>query len=134
MSHTVEVPAGEPILIVFGYQDGILPNPFFRAYKRVKRAMRRAAYHASVELQPLSRLPAHVDVLIVVPPAGPREFGSSDLGEVVSADPDDVQAEIDRVVERLVADGSLVHAPVSARAIAVHRGFRAVTERARLAE
>lgn len=134
MSHGVEVPAGEPLVIVFGYHDGILPNPFFRAYKRVKRAMRRAAFHASVELQPLTRLPTHVDLLITTPPGGAPDSGSSAIKEVISADPDEVQAEIDWAIERLVADGRLTHAPLPARAIAVHHGFRAVTERARLAE
>jgi len=133
-THAADGSSGEPLVIVFGYPDGMLPNAFFRAYKRVKRATRRAGYHVSIALQPLTSLPARVDVLIVEPSDGSRAVSSSVEGEVVSAHADEVQAEIDRVIERLVADGRLIHAPVPSRAIAVHRGFRAVTERARLAE
>ena len=31
--------AERPLVIVFGHPDGILPNPWYRAYKRVKRVI-----------------------------------------------------------------------------------------------
>lgn len=126
--------AERPLVIVFGHPDGILPNPWYRAYKRVKRAMRRAAYHATVELRPVARLPAPMDVLVVEPTLGIDPVMDARATEVVRAEAEEVQAAIDRIVEGLVASGRLTHAPPASREIAVHIGFQPVGERARIRE
>jgi hypothetical protein len=135
MSHEVAATPGDrPVRIVFGFPDGMLANPWFRAYKRVKRGMRRAAYHATVELEPLARLSQGVDVLIVERSSTMPAGAPAAATELVVAKPDEVQAEVDRLLARLVEDGRLRHAPGQARSLAIHLGFRAVNERARLAE
>jgi hypothetical protein len=127
------VPGDRPLRIVFGFPDGMLANPWFRAYKRVKRGMRRAAYHATVELEPLARLPHGIDVLIVER-SSTMPADAPPATELVVAEPDEVQAEVDLLLARLVEAGSLRHAPGHSRSLATHLGFRAINERARLAE
>jgi hypothetical protein len=135
MSHeAAAVPDERPLRIVFGFPDGMLANPWFRAYKRVKRGMRRAAYHATVELEPLARLSEGIDILIVARSSSMPAVAPAPATGLVVADPDEVQAEVDLLLARLVTDGSLRHAPGRARSLATHLGFRAVGERARLAE
>ena len=97
------------VTIVCPYPDGALPSATFRAVQRTRRHIRRAGYAAGVELLPSSAVP-------------------SDAEFVVS--PDDLAA----LLERLVADGVVGHAAAAPRPIAVHRGFQAIGERARLPE
>jgi hypothetical protein len=123
-----------PFTIVCGYSDGMLPNPWFRAYKRVKRGMRRAAFNARVELLPITQLPSLVDLLVVPPSLEETARTLPGIEELLVAQADEMQAGLDRLVERLSDQGTLLHATAAGRSVAVHRGFQAVRERARLNE
>jgi hypothetical protein len=101
--------------IVVAYPDGALPGPLFQAVRRARRNFERAGYAARLDLLPASDVPADADV-------------------VVTSDAASFAAEFDALVERLTASGQLVRGPVAPRTIAVHRGFRPLTERARVAE
>lgn len=127
-------PTTEPLLVVFGYHDGRLPNPWFRAYKRAKRTIRLAGYHARVDLLPINALPPTVDVLATPPELAADAEAVSGVGERITSPPERVQAELDGLVARLVATGRLDRAPDQARSVAVHRGFMPLAERARLTE
>jgi hypothetical protein len=128
---TDPVPGGEPLVIVCAYPDGMLASSWFRAYTRLKRTVTRGGYGARVELAPVSGLPPRIDVLIVPPSLADAASAASPAAERAVAPADGPQAWIDGLVERLVADGRLQRAPTPSSAVAVHRGFQAVAERAR---
>ena len=121
-----------PLHIVCAYRDGMLTGEWFQAYRRLKRMLRRGGYDAVVELLP-DRDVRDESALIVIPgssaPPNPAR-----AGEVVAIDVDAAQAAFDALIERLVAEGRLGRAPARARTSAVHRGFQALQERARLSE
>jgi len=121
------------MLIVFAHPDGMLPNAWYRAYKRARRSMRQASYDARVDLLPINSLPRMTDVL-VVPPELTAEVERVGAGDTIVAPANSVQAELDRCVRRLVAEGRLTHAPDQGRAVAVHIGFLPLHERARVAD
>jgi hypothetical protein len=124
----------EPLVIVCVYPDGRLASDWFRAYQRVKRTVRRGSFRARVELRPVSELPEWVDVLIApLEPHGLADAAPGALDRIVAA-PDALRVAFDALLERLVSEGRLQHAPAPARALATHHGFRAVGERARLAD
>jgi hypothetical protein len=124
----------EPLVIACGYADGMLASSWFRAYKRVKQTIKRGSFEARVELVPITELPPLVDVLIVPPELEDVARALPAVRELLIAEPGRVQREFDHVVDRLVRDGHLAHAPAPARVLAVHRGFRALAERARLVD
>ena len=122
-------------LVVFGYPDGRLANATFRAYKRARRSVRSRGLAARVELRPLGDLPPVVDLLIVMTPADPGHAPSGvEVRTTIVAPPERAAAEVDRVLDEMVARGELAHAPAPRRTIAVHRGVEPVTERARVAD
>lgn len=120
-----------PLTIVFGHPDGRLPNPWYRAYRRAKKAVGRAGWDADVLLRPLTRLPAPVDVLLVDPAWG---AGRDLAREILDVAADDVAGSLDRLLAAYEADGRLRHAPSAARALAVHVGFLPQRGRARAEE
>lgn len=123
-----------PLAIVCAYPDGILPNAWFRAYKRVKRALRNRGLNVDVALHPITALPSRLDVLIVpraLAGIAPRVAGSP---ERIVAAPETLAAEVDQLVDRLVAQSRLEYATPRARTTAVHVGFLPVTQRARSSE
>lgn len=126
--------AAEPLLIVFAYPEGILPNPWFRAYRRAKKTISRGGYYARVDLLPITALPASVAVLVLPPELAEQAQAAVGVGERLIGAPQGIQPELDGIVRRLVDEGRLAYAPDQPRALAVHRGFLAVTERARVAE
>ncbi len=105
----------EPVRIVIAYPDGDLDGALFRAVKRARRNAERSGYAARIELLPESAVPG-------------------EAAAVMRTDATRFQAEFDALVERLTASGRLVRGPEPPRTIAVHRGFRPLTSRARLAE
>lgn len=127
-------PAERPLHVVFAYPDGMLPNPWFRAYKRAKRSLRLAHYHALVELLPLNALPASVDVVVVPPELAAAVEGRNGIGLCIAGVAEWVQSELDELVNRLVGEGRLARAGDQGRSVAVHLGFLPLTERARVAE
>jgi hypothetical protein len=133
--HFAETPAEEPPLVIAcAYPEGMLASTWYRAYKRCKQTLKRGSYRARVELVPITALPSHVDVLVVPPSLQERAEATAGVGERLVTSPEALQGAFDRLVERLVSEGRLGHAPPQARALAVHRGFQALTERARQAE
>lgn len=124
---------GGELVIVVGHPDGRLTSAWFRAYQRVERTMSRGSFHARVELAPISAPPARIDVLIVPPGLDPIPAAAAHAERLV-ATPEGLRSAFDELVARLLADGRLIHAPAPSRAIAIHRGFRAVGRRARLAD
>lgn len=119
------------LAIVFGHPDGRLPNPWYRAYRRAKKAVGRSGWDADVLLRPLTRLPDGVDVLVADP-----SFGASRsvAPEILSVTADDVARGLDGLLEAYEAEGRLRHAPSAARAVAVHIGFQPQRGRARASE
>lgn len=101
--------------IVVSYPDGALPGPLFQAVRRARRTIERAGYAARLDLLPASATP-------------------TDAAVVMAADATALAGELDALLERLTASGELVRGPGAPRTIAVHRGFRPLTERARIAE
>ncbi len=124
----------EVLVVVCVYEDGRLTSAWFRAYQRVKRTIRRGSFRARVELLPVSELPERIDVLIAPEELGGLAAVGNGARDRLVASPEALRAAFDALVERLVGEGRLQHAPPPARAIATHRGFRAVGERARLAD
>ena len=129
-----QVTAAGTLHVVFAYSDGRLPNPWFRAYKRAKRAIRLASYDARVELLPINSVPPSVDVLVMAPELEAEATQFAGAGQRIVSAAEHAPAELDALVVRLVTEGRLGHAPDQARTVAVHRGFVALTERARVAE
>lgn len=125
---------GETLVIVCAYPDGLLSGPWFRAYKRAKLTIRRGSFRAHVELDSIADLPPRIDVLIVPPSLEDVAAVAPGVREHLVATPDGLHHAFDQLVERLVHEGRLLHAPAPPRAVAVHRGFQAVGERARLVE
>jgi hypothetical protein len=124
----------EPLVIACAYPEGMLSSSWYRAYRRVKQTMKRGAFNALVELVPMTALPARVDVLVVPPSLEDEANATAGVQERLVSSPEGVQRAFDRLVERLVLDGRLQHAPTPGRALAVHRGFQALGDRARLAD
>jgi hypothetical protein len=96
--------------LVCTYPDGELASAWFQAVRKARRASERAGYRLSIELLPASAAVADAGLLVQAP------------------------AELETVIARLVEEGRVVRGPESPRAIAVHRGFQAIGERARLGE
>ena len=118
--------------VVFGYPDGRLANPTFRAYKRARRTTRTRGLDVLVELRPFGELPATVDVLVVDGPVEPGVLGVSDVRHTLVTSPDRAPAELEAYLDALVERGALGHAPPPSRAIAIHRGVEPVAGRARI--
>jgi alkanesulfonate monooxygenase SsuD/methylene tetrahydromethanopterin reductase-like flavin-dependent oxidoreductase (luciferase family) len=121
----------QPLKIAFGHPEGELSAPWFRAYKSVKRKMRRAGLNVQVELLPVTALAADVDVLVL---RAPLHNGNHTEAQTLVGPPEQVQDELDELVKRLVHDERLCYAQAPSRTFAVHQGFRPLTERGRLAE
>jgi hypothetical protein len=122
--------------IVCAYADGELPSAWFQGFRRARRTIRRAGYRARIELLPASAVPHGADVVITS--AAVAEMIRSDLGdlraEFVVAEVGNLPAAFEALFERLLASGALVRGPELRRTVAVHRGFRAVGDRARLSD
>jgi hypothetical protein len=116
--------------IVCAYRDGELGGSWFQAIRRARRAMERAGYDAGLELLPVSRLPIDADV-VVADPTLARELRTGDA-RLLLTDVGAFGATLDALLADLEAAGRLHRGPGQARTIAVHRGVRAVGERARL--
>ena len=112
------------IMVVFGYPDGRLANPTFRAYKRARRVSRSRGLDVTVELRPFGELPAVVDVLL----------GATEVRETIVAPAALAPAQLERWLDEMVERGALRHAPPPPRTIAVHRGVEPVAGRARVAD
>lgn len=121
------------LAIVFCHPDGRLPNPWYRAYRRAKKAVGRAGWDAEVLLRPLTRLPDGVDVLVADPAFG---AGASRgvVSELLSVTADDVAGSLETLLATYETEGRLRHAPSGARAVAVHVGFLPQRGRARAEE
>jgi len=104
-----------PLLIVVTYPDGALPGALFRAFRRVRRDAERAGYNARIELRPASDVPAAA-------------------AAVITATAEEFPVEFDATLERLTASGKLRRGTEPPRTVAVHRGFRALGDRARLGD
>lgn len=133
-SRSIDVLESEPLLIVCAYPDGMLAGSWFRAYLRLKRTMRRGAYDARVELAPITELPPRLDILIVPPSLASAANTMSGVQDRLVVAPERVQPEFEALLESLVREGRLHGAPAPNRAVAVHRGCRAVGERGRLTD
>lgn len=120
--------------IVCVYADGRLGAEWFQAYRRLKRSLRRGGYDASVELLPETALPADGAAVLIVPEELLELRDRLPGTRVVAARRGELQPSFDGLVAELDADGSLRRAPGSGRTRAVHIGFQAVGERARLAK
>jgi len=118
--------------VVFGYPDGRLANPTFRAYKRSRRASQTRGLDVQVELRPFGDMPAVVDVLVVDGPVAPGVLDGRDVRRTIVTSPDRAPAELETCLDLLVAQGELGHAPPPSRALAVHRGVEPVAGRARI--
>lgn len=110
---------GGIVRIVVTYPDGALTGDAFRAVQRSRGAIRRAGYLADVELVPASTAAA--------------ADGSEGDVEALTATPT-LGADLDALLERLAGTGRLLRGPEPPRSVAVHRGFQALGERARLPE
>lgn len=117
--------------VTFTYAEGALSGPWFRAYRAVKRKLRRGGVGVRVQLLPLTGLEIHIDVLVLPPSLVDQIPKSVTFGEAVTAPADRVMNELDTLVERLLADDDLrVGAP--SRMYAIHQGFRPVGQRGRI--
>lgn len=96
--------------IVCTYPDAALPSAWFQAVQRARRAARRAGWLVRIDLLPVRSAPADADVVVARP------------------------VELDGLLDRLAAEGRLQRGPEPPRTIAVHRGFAALGDRARVAE
>jgi hypothetical protein len=119
--------------LTFTYAEGELSGPWFRAYKAVKRKLQRGGLNVRVELLPLTELDPHVDVLVLPTSLSHRAPVSVAVGEAVIAPVDKGEKELDRLVERLLADGALRVGQPS-RTFALHHGFRPLRGRGRVEE
>ena len=115
--------------VAFAYPEGELSGQWFRAYKALKRKLRRGGLNVRVQLLPLTELSAQVDVLVVPteladdpPPAG--------AGETFFAAAASAEKELEPLVERLLADEGLRSGEPSPTSV-VHQGFRPLTQRGR---
>jgi hypothetical protein len=124
-------PPPRPVKITFGHAEGTLPAPWFRAYKRLKRKVRRTGLNVQVELLPTTALPADVDVLVL---SAPLPNGKPNPPETLVGHAEQVQQKLDELLERLLQDQRLLYAQPPPRTFAVHQGFRPLTERGRLEE
>lgn len=129
-----EMKPGATFVIACAYAEGMLASSWFRAYKRVKQMMKRGSLDARVELLPMTDLPPHIDLLIVPPSLADAANSAPGIGECLVTSPERMQQDFDRILQRLVTDGRLEHALAPARVFAIHRGFQALAERARLAD
>lgn len=120
-----------PLAIVFAHPDGSLPNPWYRAYRKAKRALGRSGYDAQILLRPLSHLPGRVDVLVIDPAFGAVRGVAAEILDVAA---DEVAGELDRLLAVYEVDGRLRHVPSAPRALAVHIGFLPRHGRARAEE
>ena len=118
--------------VVFGYPDGRLANPIFRAYKRARRASRARGLDVQVELRPFGDLPSVVDVLVIDGSVEPTTLRDVEIRRTLVSPPDRAAAELEACLDQLVALGELGHAPPPPRTIAVHRGVEPVAGRARI--
>jgi len=120
------------LVVVCGYRDGMLANSWFRAYRRLKRTVKLGGFKARVELAPVTDLPPNIDVLAVPPSLADVAHATPGVLECLVTPAEGLQQAFDQLVERLVREGPLEYGPTPGPAVAVHRGFQALTERARL--
>lgn len=119
-----------PVRIVCAYEDGALPGPWFQAVRRARRSISRAGYQVQLDLLPASSLRADADVVIASEAvAAGLPIGA---GRCVVTEPSTFGATLDALLAELAGNGRVRRGPESPRAIAVHRGFQAIGERARL--
>ena len=124
---------GPTIRIVCVYRDGALPSAWFQVVQRARRTMKRAGWRARIDLLPASALPSGADV-VLAPPGLAEALASSTGRVVVACEPVALISILDGLLERLADEGRLQRGPEPARTIAVHRGFQALGDRARVAE
>jgi hypothetical protein len=121
----------KPALFVCAYPDGRLPSGWFQAIQGARRRIERGGVGVRLELLPVSRLLPEAEVIVAAEPLPPAaRIGS----EVVIVEPGALNATIDALVARLVAERRVLPGPPASRAIAVHRGFQPLGERARIAD
>jgi hypothetical protein len=123
-----------PLTVVCAYADGSLATPWFRAYRRAKRALQNRGFNARLQLLPITDLPAEIDVIVVPPNLERVARAAPGVRDCLITSPEALAGRLVHVLERLLEEGRLDYAPAPARPVAVHLGFQAVTERARLAE
>ncbi|HWE34243.1 MAG TPA: hypothetical protein VG410_12205 [Solirubrobacteraceae bacterium] len=104
-----------PLTIACAHPDGTLPSEWFRAYKRLKRNVRRTGLNARVALVPESDVPPDAAIVVSLRD-GPVEQAFRDA---------------DKQLQRLIDEGRVEYG-AAPRGAAVHRGFRPLTERALL--
>jgi hypothetical protein len=127
------VTAPDPVSIVCAYPDGMLDTAWFRAYKRVKRSVKRASLNVDVSLRPLSDVDGGVDVVLLPPDLEPEQGRTSArTASVVTSG--ELPRMFDAEVERLKAEGRVFNVPSAAGQRVKHHGFEPVDGRARLAD
>lgn len=126
----------EPVRIVIAYPDGTLPSAWFQAVQRTRRLIRRGGYRARVGLVPVSEVPPNVDALIATSAVATMLADVAARASIytVVTEPEALSKALEVLVEQLIALGRLRRGPEPPRTIAIHRGFQAVGERARLAD
>ena len=124
----------EMLVIVCAYPEGMLPSSWFQVYKRLRRKVKRGLFRARVELLPITEVPSRIDVLVVPPALADAADAVTVTSERLVGQGDELQEAFDRLVMRLVDEGRLGRGGSSGRALAVHRGFQALGERARSAD
>jgi len=127
-------PGASPLVIVCVYQDGMLENPWFRAYRQAKRALDRRQLSVRVELTPASDLPPDVDILVSPPSLADAGLGASAASEHLVTPPEGLRQALESLLDRLGRDGRVESGLVAPRAYAVHRGFQALSDRGRLGD
>jgi len=119
--------------LTFAYTEGELSGPWFRAYKAVKRKLQRGGLNVRVQLLPLTELEPRVDILVLPASLSHRVPVSVAVGEAIIAPVDKGQKQLDRLVERLLADDNLRVGQPSPT-FALHQGFRPLRGRGRVEE
>jgi hypothetical protein len=119
------------LVIVCAYPDGRLPSGWFQAIQRARRKSDRAGIGVRLELLPVSRIPPGAEIIVAAEPLPPSDRPES---EVVIVEPGAVGATIDGLIARLVAEQRAQPGSPASRAVAVHRGFQPLSERARIAD
>jgi hypothetical protein len=125
--------ATDSVSIVCAYPDGMLDTAWFRAYKRVKRSVKRASLNVEVSLRPLSGVGEGVDV-VLLPPDLESEQGRTAARAASVVTSGELPRVFDTEVERLKAEGRVFNVPSAAERRVKHPGFEPVDGRARIAE
>jgi hypothetical protein len=127
------VTAAGSVSIVCAYPDGMLDTAWFRAYKRVKRSVKRASLNVEVSLLPLSGVAEGVEV-VLLPPELESEQARTPARASSVVTSGELARTFDAEVERLKAEGRVFNVPSPAERRVKHHGFEPVDTRARITE